>query len=61
MTQPALSKVASHPSEVTRKPADEMTEGDTAQVRKQSQRPGKGSTSADVQALADRIEKVKGA
>ncbi|OTA91489.1 hypothetical protein M434DRAFT_397152 [Hypoxylon sp. CO27-5] len=51
--------------EVARKPAGEITKEDAAQVQKAEARalgepPGKGSTSANVQSLADQNEKSKG-
>ncbi|KAI0835147.1 hypothetical protein F5Y06DRAFT_139690 [Hypoxylon sp. FL0890] len=51
--------------EVARKPVDEITKEDAAQVQRAEARvlretPGKGSTSADVQSIADQNEKARG-
>ncbi|KAI0157920.1 hypothetical protein GGR52DRAFT_586714 [Hypoxylon sp. FL1284] len=50
--------------DVARKPADEVTKEDAAQVQKAEARatgqpPGKGSTSAEVQSIADQNAKTK--
>ncbi|KAI1391594.1 uncharacterized protein F4822DRAFT_427448 [Hypoxylon trugodes] len=50
--------------EIARKPVDKVTKEDAAQVQRAEARalgepPGKGSTSADVQSLADQNEKNK--
>ncbi|KAK6954633.1 hypothetical protein Daesc_004600 [Daldinia eschscholtzii] len=45
--------------EVARKPADQITKEDAAQARALGGPPGKGSTAASVQSLADQNEKAK--
>ncbi|KAI0135813.1 hypothetical protein F4814DRAFT_444617 [Daldinia grandis] len=45
--------------EIARKPADQITKEDAAQARAFGEPPGKGSTAASVQSLADQNAKSK--